>query len=502
MLLLLENFDDVEAIRYITNVYLNDVSTLSSLFVSGAGKGGSNAMALTGDVYFNVKSSTRLVVGFYVRSYRTGYFKAFYRKPTEDYFHEAFRLTFTYSTGGKVVVSFYNPNQTSIENYPTITNATAYQDTETGFSLIEIMLDLEDAEAHLGKIKVAIDGVEYADISNAVTAPINLFTDGLNSPVANYSAFTISGFGNVDSVYACNEDKGFHNSFFGPYDITNLLPIDDGSYSNWKRQEYDEDVDDLDTRANAEFVSKSPFDPEDAEYMSVNASQTLVKDLYLFAASSIRSDLEVFAVEHKFWFKGMSEEQLQEVSAITPIGQASGQAVSFANDFTAIAIAYYYKQVGVIYDVVPTTSAEWDWENLSLAQFGYCFFETELISVLDICTITLTSPVVGTYADLIDGDEETYARTSKIAISLSEPTPIRELTFLVNNSSAIGTGTCVDSGGRSYTFTKEYDSDTGVLTAKLAMDYVEAEIVTINFTCNSTYFIYELDVFTWERVGV
>lgn len=509
MLLILENFDDAKAMRHITNLYKQDISTLSTYLVSGAGKGDSNAITLNSGIFFNTKRSTRLVVGFYVKSYTTGYFRAYYNAPGENYFHESFRLTFTYTTGGKVVIAFYNPAQDSIENYPAIANETAYQDLETGYSLIEIMIDLEDAEAHLGKIKVSIDGVEYANIEDAVTAPINLFTDGLNSDQACYTGFTIHGFGNVDSVYACNEDKGFHDEFFGPYDITNILPIGDGTYSNWKRQEYSEDVDDSDDRANADFVSKSPFDPEDAEYMSVNASQTLVKDLYLFAANNIQSDLDVFAVEHKIWFKGMSEEQLEEISAITPIGQASGQAISFANDFTAIAQAYYYKQIGVIYDVVPTTSAAWDWENLSLTQFGYCFFETELVSVLDICTVTAVSPLVGTSADLIDGDSGTYAQVGTITIGLSEPTRISEVTFLVNYSRALNSGTCIDSDGNSHSFSVSFDSDTSIVTAKLDMDYVELEIESMTFYGETSFYdgghydcyIHEIDVFTWERVG-
>lgn len=485
MLLLIENFDNAQAQRHIDGTL-----TLSS----GTGKGGTNAAVLGSGNRIHFTKSVRAVIGFYTRAYTTGIVGFGYDASTES-----FRITFTKNTNGLVTISFYNPRQTYIENYPAISNQIAYQDTVTGYSLIEIYLDLTNASAHTGEVKIEIDGIEYCNLSNIVNAPIDLFDDGLNSDEACYSFIYFSGFPLIDSLYVCNENKGYNDDFFGPFDITTLTPYLDGDYTNWERREYSTAVDDSDERGNAGFVSKNPFNPDNAEYENVIASQTLVRDLFYFLASGISGAGEVMALEHRVWHKGLSQDQNTELCVLTPIAKASGRDITDEHGYENLAKPFYFQQMRTPYDVVPTVSTEWTRENLNNTQFGYCFYETEEVDVVLDASMTSTNIVAGTLSNLTDSDDETYLRASNVTFTFSTPIKVKYLQFKVSYAAAISSVKIYEDG-------KEYSMNapsTASLITKVSnqSEHLLRDIEQITVTMNSAYSVYNASIFAWEKVG-
>ena len=487
MLLLLENFDNAEAQRHIAG-------TLT--LAEGDGKGGSNAVSsLTPSNKISFKPSTRMVLGFYTLSYTTGYVYVGYTTPDGSQ-GESFRIIFTLTSAGVVTISFYNPRQNYITDYPTISNQTAYQDIGA-FSLIEIYLDLYDAEAYDGELKIAIDGVEYVSLSGIVNAPIDQYTSGLTSDKANYGWVAFSGFPTIDSLYVCNQQKGYNDDFFGPYDLSTLGPDRDGDYTNWEPREYSEAVDE---GLNHLFVDKIPFDPDDAEYLNVIASQTLVKDLFYFAAGDIDGSGEVMALEHRIWHKGLSEDQDDEICVIVPIAKATGCAITEEADYQELAQAFYYSQLRMPYDVVPSVSFAWTRENLNNTQFGYCFYETEEVDAVDDATLTSTNIVSGALTNLTDDDSGTSLYASDVTFTFASAIKLKKLIFEANSGGAVQSVTIYDENGGGFSMeSPSYSS--GVTTVLNAEEHLNKDILQITVTMNSYYCIYSASVIAWEKVG-
>jgi len=435
MLLFAENFDD-ETIASLTGFVIGATSTIQPV----VGKINSSAMILGGSFRKTVKSSKRLVFGGYFKveeaylssnlSYsdnygnRTigfdfGYAEADYNNASH------FSIYLTINVSGKVVIDFYTKTTTSTE-YPEIESAIGYVDIQSGYFLIEIYLDLQGADSSQGRVKVALNGITYADISGIITGDINKWNDGENSPSSHYNFLTVNYskyIKNLDSMYVCNEELSFHNDFIGPYDMATLRASIDGDQTNWERQEYGRVLDVGDVRPNVEFVTKTPFDKLNAEFKSVTASQTLTRDLAFFEHPNIPDTANVIAVCHKIQTKGLTVQQLTQPCIVCPIVKASGGEISYQPDYEQVVSPFLYTPIIATYDKHPALVTDWTQEFLNGSQFGYCFFETEKMEVLSGLGGTVTNCRAGDSALMVtDGSVSTYiyssSSTGDVTISL------------------------------------------------------------------------------------
>ena len=484
-LILVENFDNADALRYIDGTL-----TLQE----GAGKGESNACQLITSNKIQITPSKKIVLGFYIKGYTSEYVS--FGNPTGG---ESFRVNFSRSTGGLVTMSFYNPRQIYIENYPVINNQIGYQDTDSGYSLIEIELDLTNATAHEGTLKIAFDGITYVDLDDIVNAPIDQWADGLNSESARYSWIAFSDW-IVDSLYVCNEEKSFNDSFFGPYDISTLLPYQDGDQTNWERREYSESVPDSEPMSNVGYVTKDPFDVDTADTLNVIASQTLTRDLFFFSSAGLPDDsVDIKGIEHRVWHKGLSEHHNEELCVITPIAKASGRDIEVNTDFEHLSKAFYFKQMRTPYDVLPTVVTAWTQEGLDFTQFGYCFYETHELDATADASITGTGITSGIISNLTDGDDATYIQADQIVFTFSTAVKVKRLEFLVNHNSAITSVKLYDFNGKEYSMNSPVTEDY-VTTVTNHEDHLLKNILQIKVTLNPSYRVHSSAVIKWEKV--
>jgi len=484
-LILVENFDNADALRHIAG-------TLTLL--EGSGKGESNACKLITSNQISFTPSKKVVLGFYVKNYTSEYVS--FGNPTGG---ESFRITFAKSIDGKVTISFYNPRQTYISNYPVINNQVGYQDTDSGYSLIEIELDLTNASAHEGVLKIAIDGITYVDLNDVVNAPIDLWTSELNSESARYSWIAFDDF-IVDSLYICNEAKGFNNSFFGPYDITTLYPLRDGDQTNWEQREYSSPVPYLEGMGNTPSVTKIPFDIGSADIKNVIASQTLTRDLFFFSSDGLPDDNVIIkGIEQRVWHKGLSAEQNNQLCVITPIAKATGRDIETVTEYEHLSKAFYFKQMRTPFDVLPTVSTPWTQEGLDFTQFGYCFYETFQTEAISKAVITSQDIVSGVLANLTDGDSATFIRATTAYFTFAIPIKIKQLQFLVNSSSAISSIKLYDFAGKEYPMNAP-STLSNLLTVTNHEDHLLKDIIKIRVNLHSSYNVYSASIAEWAKV--
>jgi len=401
MFLLTETFDHTDEKSY-ENMTLGYTSINDPhRIVAGMGRGGSAAYLFYPISYwayglniFPLVPSKNLILG--------GYFKIPpARRNPYTTFENAFSITFSYyerdarqihftvtlnlSSHGKAQIDFLTADDVDNSEYPAIESHDGFVDVMSGYFLVEISIDLTDAEASLGRAKVALNGKTYADITGIITGDVNNWDNGGNS----YNAFlnhisitTIDTSCHLDSVYVCNEGLSYHDDFVGPYDISTLRGFADGDQANWERTVYGELVLPEDTRGNFEFVNKSVFDKEDAESMSVTASQSLVRDLVQFDAGDFPIDTEIIAVNHRLQAKGLALEHFKYPCVVTPVVKPSGGDVSYQSDYEKTMQPFLYSALNAMYDIHPALTTPWTLEFLQNSQFGYCFFETEGVDVL------------------------------------------------------------------------------------------------------------------------
>ena len=494
MLLMLENFDNTGSFE--------DFSSVPTI-VSGQGRGGSfAALNLSSKIKF--KPSKRVVLGFYVREYTTGYIQFGYVGLWGDYIN-SFKITITKTTKGVLTVTFFNQEQANISGYPAIANQLAYQDTDTGYSLIELFIDIQNATAVEGLLKMAVDGVECFSIDNVITSPTNLYTEGEESIQSFIQWVSLSGFPYIDSLYICNEDKGYNDYFFGPFDISSLPPISDGDYSNWERREFSVSVDDSDDRSNYLFVNKKPFDSNNAEFLNIIASQTLVRDLYGFNTNLITSGKDIFAVELRSWFKGLSEHQnIDNISALTPISKVLGREVTEESNYTGFARAFLYQQLRAPFDVIPDIALAWTREYLDNMQFGFCFYETELVEAVSSSNFSATI-VSGSYASLYDGTDSGLTIPNSTSLTISFPSPIY---FSYLRLKLTGSVTMfrffTQAGDVSYPSGYTDPSNSSWLIYR-NLDFPMTKVTKIIITAYNSYsnnpVFKELSIKAWSRVG-
>lgn len=427
MLLIAENFDD-ETLASLNGFVLSATSTIQPAI----GKNNSSAMfsSVNSSLKKIVKTSKRLVFGGYFKvedtylssdlSYNDNYgnrtigFDFGYEESNYIYASH-FSINININVSGKAIIDFYTEAQTST-TYPKIESATGYVDIQSGYFLIEIYLDLQGADSSQGRVKVALNGITYADIPGIITGAINQWIDGENSPLSHYNFLKINYsryINNLDSMYVCNEELSFHNDFIGPYDIATLRASIDGDQTNWERQEYGRVLDVGDVRPNVEFVTKTPFDKLNAEFKSVTASQTLTRDLAFFEHSNIPDTSNVIAVCHKIQTKGLTVQQLTQPCIVCPIVKASGGEISYQPDYEQVVSPFLYTPIIATYDKHPALVTDWTQEFLNGSQFGYCFFETEKTEVLSGLGGTVTNCRAGDSALMVtDRSESTFISSS------------------------------------------------------------------------------------------
>ncbi|MBI9090136.1 MAG: hypothetical protein JEZ12_13050 [Desulfobacterium sp.] len=430
MLLLTETFDNTERGSY-ENLKLgySDDYRFSGQIIEGAGRGGSKGFVPYGtssrDWGLTVSSlapSKRLIFGgyfklpvsrnhSYINERYTIHFYFCYRQGHSILEH--FRVTVNISDHGKARIDFFTANDYAFEEYPKIESQDGFVDVLNGYILVEVYVDLTDAEAVMGRAKVALNGVTFADITNIRTGDINKWDNGGSSDNAFLNSLCVT-VGKVDclldSLYICNEALSYHDDFLGPYDISTLRGCADGDQANWERMENGETVQD-DDRGNWEFVTKPVFDKENAEFMSVTASQSLVRDLAIFDTSNIPIGTQILAVNHKLQAKGLAIELFKYPGIVSPIVLPSGGAISYQPDYEKTVLPFLYSELNATYDVHPALTTPWTLEFLENSQFGYCFFETE--------TIDIAAGRDGYLLDGREGDEPTSITDNDLETGIS-----------------------------------------------------------------------------------
>lgn len=369
MLLYTENFDSQDFFELQRKGW-----TGSGSFVEGMGE--SFALDIgTQTVTFPVQNSRRIVLGAWISMLETSYEGSASIKfghGETNYFSINLSIERAYyplisghwDTNGdrfRFLVSFSQEGTTGASSEYVSINDTSC------FHLYEFVLDLQDGFAGNGYFAMYVDGVQVLEKTPVVTD----FITNPNGEDAFLNTITFCGVNvfKIDSLYVLNEEMGALDEPLGAFQVSRLLPSENGTRAQWTPTSSGDSIEATD---HAAFVRHPYFTPGDPPALQLESTMDGTKDSFFFENNIdyFQDDLELFALSFNLWHrKGLITTETP--FKLIPFAALTGREFSYAYSNKALVDDMIFEPLRVNYSVTPGLSEFWTWELLELSQFGF-----------------------------------------------------------------------------------------------------------------------------------
>ena len=377
MLKYCESFDHVTVPALMALGWGNSYPTQPSL-APGLGRGGTSRLDLapagayySTPTYFTLsRSCNRIVVGFaFTRGTAGGYGSNFYVQFLYGTY-ENFRVQVVLSATG-LTLYFWTGTGTG---YPAIPNS-AYVPVpfvqSNAFTFMEIMVDVTDYTN--GRVKCGVNGKVVHDVTGIKTAAGDGFGNNPFDPRAKINRVQFGPFVNLDSVYICDDEGGYHNDFLGDIFVKTIYPLGDGEQVAW--EPYINGLPVSDDTVRTGLIDDPVFDP-DSEPDYIQSAQDLAQETMWFPETiGLPAASTIVAVNHRTAARSVASPGTPPPNSLIPLYKSSGNDIVITNSLAKKLSGWTYQFLDVYYNLVPVLTVDWTKLLLEGSQFGFMLRE-------------------------------------------------------------------------------------------------------------------------------
>lgn len=315
----------------------------------------------------------RIVIGFACKA--TGQpLRVFFRSGT----YLNFTVTMTISATGMTFSYVTGPGT----GYPVIPNSPYVSVPFIGvaghYTYIELYVDVTDYTN--GTVKVAVNGKTVHTLTGIMTAAGLGFG---NDPFDSRAKLTNVGFGepndytdycyDIDSIYICDDEGGYHNDFLGDIFVKTFYPVGDGDKIDWSPY-----INGLAAPGNTQrvtLIDDPVFDPA-VEPDYIQADQDLSQETMSFGPALIPAESTLIAVNHRTAARSVASPGTPPQNTLIPLYKSQGNDIIVANSLAKKFTGWTYKFLDVYWNLVEGLTVDWTKLLLAESQFGFMLRES------------------------------------------------------------------------------------------------------------------------------
>ena len=312
------------------------------------------------------RSCDRIVIGF-----------AFW--PKQDYYHhypfivqflygayQNFMITVTPACAGTVLLSglTFSFATGAGTGYPFIAPAPTF---------VEILIDVTDYMN--GQVKCGVNGKVVHNITGIETAAGTGFGNNPYDPRAKLNTVQFTGSLQLDGIYICDDDGGYHNDFLGDIFVKPLYPTSDGDQVSW--DPYINGLAASENTSRVTLIDDLIFDPA-VEPDYIQCAQDLSQETMSFSQGSIKNvpvGSTLIAINHRTAARSVASPGIPPPSTLIPLFKSSGNDIIVTNSLAKKFVGWTYQFLDVYYNLVPGLTVDWTELLVDESQFGFMLRE-------------------------------------------------------------------------------------------------------------------------------
>lgn len=394
MLQVFDNFDHCDLAFVMAAGWSYRQEFGSQLDIAPSGRNGSYALEYVGESGFLIppivpRQCNVLVAGLCIGGWRYEYHGSYHPGPiiniyfkykTDVYDHTNFcvRLTTNHVTNQITVTCYTGSDGAGYAAIPVSTKIPVpyfYKE----YIFIEAYLDVTDFQN--GRVKVAVNGRTFVDVSGIVTAAHLAFGSDPFDPRAKINCIELKLDESylLDSFYLCDDAGGYQNDFLGMVSGKTLYPIADGDHSDWMAVENSTVIDDPGN--HHEYVDDTMLaDGDEATYLQ--ADQDLSRELFSYQTDAVPPNCSLIAVNHRTIVRNVASPGAPKMNTIVPLYQIQGNPLLEINSLTKRGAGWSYYILDVYHSLVPIFALPWAEYLFDQSQFGFMLRTAENTQML------------------------------------------------------------------------------------------------------------------------
>ena len=323
------------------------------------------------------RSCDRIVIGF-----------AFW--PKQDYYHhypfivqflygayQNFMITVTPACAGTVLLSglTFSFATGAGTGYPAIASS-AYVSVPfiaSAPTFVEILIDVTDYMN--GQVKCGVNGKVVHNITGIETAAGTGFGNNPYDPRAKLNTVQFTGSLQLDGIYICDDDGGYHNDFLGDIFVKPLYPTSDGDQVSW--DPYINGLAAPENTSRVTLIDDLIFDPA-VEPDYIQCAQDLSQETMSFSQGTIKNvpvGSTLVAINHRTAARSVASPGTPPPSTLIPLFKSSGNDIIITNSLAKKFVGWTYQFLDVYYNLVPGLTVDWTELLVDESQFGFMLRE-------------------------------------------------------------------------------------------------------------------------------